>query len=70
MESAPQLATQWYLLLRSYNGPQQIHTIQIVSMVTSTLALAAAIVNFIAMKRKKLFICHQLPTAASLVPIT
>ena len=55
MESAPQLATQWYLLLRSYNGPQQIHTIQIVSMVTSTLALAAAIVNFIAMKRKKIF---------------
>ena len=66
-ESAPQLVTQWFVFLRR---EWELSIVRLVSMITSTFAIAAALVNFILMKRRKIFIGHQRLTMASLVPIT
>ena len=64
VESAPQLATQlvyvfWFKSTK----------LQLLSIITSTLAMVIALSKFISQKRKIVFISRRHPVAASLVPI-
>ena len=73
VESLPQLATQWIVIHRTMrangNVIKPIEPLQLLSIITSTLAVVAALVEFISRKRRSNFVSLRQPLIASLIPV-
>ena len=65
VESVPQLATQWVAV----GYYENIALLQLLSIATSTLAIVAAELKFISIRRKDNFVSSDHPAIASLAPL-
>ena len=70
LESVPQLVTQWAAIavlisMDHFDGAK----LQFVSIATSTLAIVAAELKFVSIKRKRIFVSLDHPAIASLAPL-
>ena len=73
LESAPQLGTQWEVIMIQFIGQARANrsrsVLPFVSVATSTFTITLAIVNFVARSRREEWIKPGHPAVASLTPI-
>ena len=71
LESIPQLATQWLAVFAKVLNFDRsgMDSIQVASVLTSTFTIVYSLVRFVGTHRRKYFISHRYPTAASLFPL-
>ena len=72
LESAPQLATQWFIVFQQnqFFPSYKMTPIQCISVITSSLAIIISLIQFVAASRRQQFVSRRYPPAASLLPLS